>query len=212
MSLKSLLRKPFRYAFWNASLVIIGINLAVFLLSVLNPYVNYYLSMNPLLVLYKGMVWQVFTYQFAHADISHLFFNMLGVFMFGMSVERRVGSKEFLLLYLISGTISGLLSLALYVATGTTGVFLLGASGSLFALMLAYAVLYPSSIILIWGVIPVPAPLLVLGYAIIEVFYLITASKQGVAHATHLFGFAAGWTYFLVRFGINPIKVWTKRQ
>ena len=212
MSLKSLIRKPFRYAFWNASLVIIGINLAVFLLSVLNPYVNYYLSMNPLLVLYKGMVWQVFTYQFAHADISHLFFNMLGVFMFGMSVERRVGSKEFLLLYLISGTISGLLSLALYVATGTTGVFLLGASGSLFALMLAYAVLYPSSIILIWGVIPVPAPLLVLGYAIIEVFYLITASKQGVAHATHLFGFAAGWAYFLVRFGINPIKVWTKRQ
>ncbi|HNY22463.1 MAG TPA: rhomboid family intramembrane serine protease [Treponemataceae bacterium] len=212
MSLKSLIRKPFRYAFWNASLVIIGINLAVFLLSVLNPYVNYYLSMNPLLVLYKGMVWQVFTYQFAHADISHLFFNMLGVFMFGMSVERRVGSKEFLLLYLLSGTISGVLSLALYVATGTTGVFLLGASGSLFALMLAYAVLYPSSIILIWGVIPVPAPLLVLGYAIIEVFYLITATNQGVAHGTHLFGFAAGWAYFLVRFGINPIKVWTKRQ
>ncbi len=212
MNLKALIRKPFRYAFWNASLVIIGINLVVFLMSVLNPYVNYYLSMNPLLVLYKGMAWQVFTYQFAHADISHLFFNMLGVFMFGVSVERRIGSKEFLLLYLLSGTISGALSLALYVATGSMEVFLLGASGSLFALMLAYAVLYPSSIILIWGIIPVPAPLLVLGYAILEVFYLITATNQGVAHGTHLFGLAAAWAYFLVRFGINPIKVWTKRQ
>jgi hypothetical protein len=84
----------------------------------------------------------------------------------------------------------------------------MGASGAIFAVTLAYAVLYPDSVILIWGIIPVPAPILVIGYAAFEVFNLIFASSSGVAHATHLIGYAVAWAYCLVRFGINPWKVW----
>jgi membrane associated rhomboid family serine protease len=212
MKFLTLIRKPFRYVFWNSAFILIGINLLVYLLTVLYPDLSKYLSLNPLFVIQGSMYWQIFTYQFVHGSFSHLFFNMLALFFFGVSVERRTGSKEFLLLYLVAGTLCGLFSFVLYVITGTWYVFLMGASGAIFALLLAYAALYPDSVILIWGIIPIPAPLLVLGYAAIEVFNMLTGANQGVAHSTHLIGFAVGWTYFLVRFGINPARVWSHKK
>jgi len=212
MSITTFVRKPFRYAFWNAAFILIGINLLVYLATTSNPATSKYLSLNPLFILKGGMYWQIFTYMFVHGDFSHLFFNMLALVFFGLAVERRMGSKEFLLLYLVSGTLCGLLSFLLYIATGTWYVFLMGASGAIFALLLAYAVLYPDSVIYIWGIVPVPAPLLVIGYAGIEIFNMLAGTNQGVAHSTHLIGFGVAWLYFLVRFGINPAKVWSRRR
>jgi membrane associated rhomboid family serine protease len=211
MTFLSLVRRPFRYVFWNAAFILIGINLLVYLLTWMNPVLSKYLSLNPLFILQNNMYWQLFTYQFVHGSISHLFFNMLALVFFGVAVERRVGSKEFVLLYLVSGTLCGVLSFLLYIMMGTWYVFLMGASGAVFALLLAYAVLYPNSVILIWGIIPVPAPLLVLGYAGIEVFSIVTGTNQGVAHSTHLIGLAVAWVYFIVRFGINPAKAWKRK-
>lgn len=211
MTLNTLLRKPFRHEFWNAAFIIIGINLLVYLLTMIDPSLTRILSLNPLYVTRGGMVWQVFTYQFVHANLSHLVFNMLGVFFFGLSVERSVGSKEFVLFYLLCGTLSGMLSLAVYLVSGIDYVFLMGASGAVFSLLLAYATIYPRSVIYLWGIVPIPAPLLVLGYAGIEFFNLVTGMNQGVAHSTHLFGFAVAWIYFLVRFGTNPAKAWSGR-
>lgn len=211
MKFPNLIRKPFRYAQWNASYIIIALNLLLYLLTRSHPVFTRLLALNPLFVIEGNMWWQIFTYQFVHEGFSHILFNMLGVLFFGPAVERRVGSKEFLLLYLVCGTLSGALSLLLYVATGAWYVYLLGASGALFALLLAYAVLYPDSVILIWGIIPVPAPILVLGYAAIELLSILFGMNQGVAHATHLFGFGVCWLYFLVRFGINPVRVWKRR-
>ena len=201
-------RKPFRYAFWNSALVLIGVNILVFLLTSSSRGLMELLSLNPVHVIRDGMYWQVFTYQFVHGGVSHLFSNMIGLLFFGMSVERKVGSKEFLLLYLLSGTLCGLFSLLLYVLAGSWYVFLMGASGAVFAILLAYAVLYPRSIIYIWGIVPIAAPLLILGYAAFETLYLVTGTRQGVAHSTHLIGFAVSWLYCLVRFGINPVRVW----
>jgi membrane associated rhomboid family serine protease len=212
MNIHSIIRKPFRYEYWNASLVLIGINLIVYLLTFLDPGLGRYLSMNPLFVLKAGMYWQLFTYQFVHGSIGHLLSNMIGLLFFGMAVERRMGSKEFLLLYLLSGTLGGIFSFLLYILTGAWYVFLLGASGAIFAILLAYAVLYPGSVVYIWAIIPVPAPLLVIGYAGVEVFSMISGANQGVAHSTHLIGFAVAWAYFLVRFGVNPAKVWSRRS
>lgn len=211
MTLKTFLRKPFRYEFWNAALVIIGVNLIVYLLTMLDPSLTRLLSMNPLYVIKGGMLWQVFTYQFVHANVSHILFNMLGVFFFGVAVERRVGSSEFILFYLLSGTLSGVLSLLVYLVSGIDYVFLMGASGAVFSLLLAYATLYPRSIIYLWGIVPIPAPILVLGYAALEFFNLVTGMNQGVAHSTHLLGFAVAWVYFVVRYGINPAKAWSGR-
>jgi membrane associated rhomboid family serine protease len=204
------IRRPFRYEYWNVALILIGINLLVFLLTYIDPDLERILAMHPLYVIKGGMYWQLFTYQFVHGGIAHILSNMIGLLFFGMAVERRIGSKEFLLLYLLSGTLCGVLSFALYVLTGTW-VFLMGASGAIFAILLAYAVLYPDSVVYIWGLIPIPAPILVLGYAGIEVFYMIAGMNEGVAHSTHLIGFAVAWVYFLVRFGINPAKVWSRK-
>ena len=123
----------------------------------LDPSLTRLLSLNPLYVTKGGMVWQVFTYQFVHANVSHILFNMLGIFFFGVAVERRVGSSEFILFYLLSGTLSGVLSLMVYLASGVDYVFLMGASGAVFSLLLAYATLYPRSIVYLWGIVPIPA-------------------------------------------------------
>ena len=148
---------------------------------------------------------------FMHAGIRHILFNMLGLFFFGVHVERQMGTLEFLLYYFVTGTLAGVFSFFLYFLTGAYGVILLGASGALFAVTLAYAVLYPDSIVYIWGIIPLRAPVMVLGFTALEVFFSVTGTNTGVAHFTHLAGFAFGWIYFLVRFAMNPWRRLTRR-
>ena len=213
MTFKQLLKKPFKYAYWNIALILIGINLMVFLLTSSNSNLVPYLALNPLLVLKKGLFWQVFTYQFVHGSFSHLFSNMIGLFFFGMSLERHphIGSKEFLFLYLLSGTLCGVFSLLLYWFTGTWYVFLMGASGAIFAVLLVYAVSYPRSIIYLWAFIPIPAPMLVIGYAAYEIFNLLLRSNSGIAHSAHLIGFGIAWLYCIIRLGVNPIRIWKNK-
>jgi membrane associated rhomboid family serine protease len=85
-------------------------------------------------------------------------------------------------------------------------VYLLGASGAIFAVQFAYAVFFPTSMVYIWGILPIRAPILVLGFTALEVFSTFTGFASGVAHLTHLAGFAFAWLYFVVRFGVNPMK------
>jgi membrane associated rhomboid family serine protease len=207
----NILRKPFRYSFDSVVFYLIGINVLVFFAQMMfkNTSFNYYIAMVPDLVL-RGWVWQLVTYMFAHGSWTHILFNMLGLFIFGIQVERRMGSKEFLLYYLLTGTLAGALSFVVYVATGTH-VVLLGASGALFAVELAFAAFYPDALIYIWGIIPLRAPVMVLGFTALELFFSFTGMRRGVAHFTHLFGFASGWVYFLVRFGINPWRAFRGR-
>ena len=201
------LRKPFKYTYRNAVLVIAVINVAVFVLTSLFRNLSAYLGLVPFLVVHAETYWQFFTYQFVHGDFFHLAFNMLALFFFGIPVERKIGTKEFILYYLLIGTIGGALSFLVYAATGFYTITLVGASGAIFGLLLLYAVLYPNSVIYIWGVIPVPAPLLILGYAVIELISIFSVG-DGVAHLTHFIGLLAGWVYIRIRFGIKPLKVW----
>jgi membrane associated rhomboid family serine protease len=140
---------------------------------------------------------------FAHENLTHILLNMLGLLFFGTAIEKEMGSREFLLYYLLTGLLAGLFSLAAYVAIGMN-VSLLGASGAVFAVLLAFATLQPNAQIYIWGIIPMRAPIMVLGYTAIELLSQIFGSQAGVAHLTHLAGFAFGWLYFLARFGVNP--------
>ena len=201
------LRKPFKYTYKNAVLVIALINVAVFILTSLFRNLSTYLGLVPILVVEAQTYWQFFTYQFVHGDFFHLAFNMLALFFFGVPVERKIGTKEFILYYLLIGTIGGILSFLVYAATGFYTITLIGASGAIFGVLLLYAVLYPNSVIYIWGVIPVPAPLLILGYAVIELISIFSIG-DGVAHLTHFIGLIAGWVYIRIRFGIKPLKVW----
>ena len=199
----SIIRRPFRYGFHNLAIWLIAINVLVFALEYLFPPVMDYLAMRPILVL-NGFFWQPFTYMFAHANLTHLLVNMLGLLFFGTAIEREMGSKEFIFYYLLTGFLAGLFSFAAYLFLGGANVSLLGASGAVFAVLLAFATLQPNSQILIWGIIPVRAPIMVLGYTAIELVSQVFNSRSGVAHLTHLAGFVFGWLYFLARFGINP--------
>ncbi len=163
----------------------------------------YYLAMVPSLVLH-GFVWQFVTYMFVHSGISHIAFNMLALFFFGQAVERRMGSREFLLFYLLTGALAGVFSFIVYFLTGMN-VVLLGASGAVYAVTFAYAVYYPDSLIYVFGIIPLKARTLVLLFAGISIFYQFAGFRTGVAHLTHLAGFGFAFLYFIVREGTNPI-------
>ncbi|MDR2793553.1 MAG: rhomboid family intramembrane serine protease [Treponema sp.] len=198
------LQRTFRYSYHNAVLYLVGINVLVFALQNVSPMLTYYLALIPGAIL-SGWMWQFVTYMFTHGGVTHILFNMLALFIFGTQVERQIGTKEFLAYYFATGILAGVFSFAVYFFTGTN-VILLGASGAVFAVQLAYAALFPRSIMYVWGILPLRAPVMVLGFTALEVVLSITGSQGDVAHLTHLAGFGFGWLYFLIRFGRNP---WT---
>ena len=197
------LRKPFRYTYSSLSFILIGLNLAVYMLNMLMPKSMYYLAMIPSFVL-RGYLWQLSTYMFVHSGISHIAFNMLALFFFGQAVERKMGSREFLMFYLVTGTLAGLFSFIVYFLSGSN-VVLLGASGAVYAVLFAYAAYFPDSRIFIFGIIPVKARTLVIIYTVIELVSQFGSFRSGVAHLTHLAGFGFAFLYFMIRLGINPL-------
>ncbi len=179
-------------------------------MNMIAPKTMYYLAMIPSFVL-NGFVWQFMTYMFVHSGITHIAFNMLALFFFGQAVERQMGSREFLLFYLLTGTLAGVFSFIVYFMTGTN-VVLLGASGAVYAVLFAYAVFFPDSRIFIFGIIPVKAAMLVMIYTAIELLSQFGSYRSGVAHLTHLAGFGFAFLYFVIRLGINPINVFTGKN
>jgi len=163
------------------------------------------LAMMPQAIVKNGAIWTFFTYMFMHGDVFHIFFNMFGLFIFGLHVERQMGSKEFLLYYLVTGIMAGIFSFGVYYTFSDPLIPLVGASGAIYAVMIAYAVFFPDSIIYIWGILPLRAPMMVLGFTALSLFMTFTGRGGNVAHLTHLAGFGFGWLYFLIRFGINPL-------
>ena len=91
----NILRKPFRYSFYRATLAIILVNIAVhFLITTFNINKNFF-GLNVVGFVYNSHFWQPITYMFVHGDLMHLFFNMLALIFFGVATERAIGSKEF---------------------------------------------------------------------------------------------------------------------
>ena len=210
-------RTPFRYTFSNATLILILVNVAVFFASSSLRLNDSALALSVQGFLGYKMFWQPVTYMFVHAGLSHLLGNMLGLLFFGLQVEKAVGSKEFLLMYFLVGILSGLFSLGLYYCLGIVQISggmppyafamqLVGASGAVYGILFAYAVIFPKARVFVWFVLPVPAPLLVVIYTVIEFFSQFSGSN--VAHYAHLAGFAFAFLYFLLRMGVNPVKVW----
>ena len=201
----NIINRPFKYQFFNAAFMLIIINVLFFAAQRLIPQMTMFLTMSPAAVL-RGEVWRFVSYMFAHASFTHILFNMLGLYVFGGPLERSVGSVEFLVYYLVTGILAGVFSFGVFLVTGSFYSQLLGASGALFAVQLAYAVLFPNSVIYFWGILPLRAGLMVILFTALELFSSITRTSPGVAHFTHLAGFLFGWLYFVIRFKVNPAK------
>jgi membrane associated rhomboid family serine protease len=213
MSQGSGLRRPLRYRYYNATVALIVVNVVVFLAMYLSRGVIVrYLALTPVLVVQNREWWQVITYMFLHAGFWHIGFNMLALYMFGVPLERHLGSGEFLLFYFVAGIGAGLATLVVNWYTGMGYVPVVGASGAIFGVLLAFATYFPDTRILLFFFIPMRAPTAVLVFAGIELVFLLTNTRNGVAHLTHLAGLAFAWLYLVVRLGINPARVFFRRR
>ena len=148
---------------------------------------------------------QLVTHMFMHANFQHLIFNMFGLYMFGSAVEHAMGPKKFLFYYFSCGFGSMVLHIVYLLLTTGFGVFL-GASGAIFGILAAYAMLFPDrEVFLIFPPILIKALPLVLIYGAIELFLGFSGVKDGVAHFAHLGGAIFGVLLILYwrKFGTN---------
>ncbi len=138
------------------------------------------------------MPWQLVTYGFIHADINHIFFNMLALLMFGAPLEYTWGTKRFLQYYFVCVVGAGLTYLA-WAAVMHIQSPVIGASGGVFGLLLAYGMLFPKQqVMLLFPPIPMTARTLVIGYGVIELLTGVWGTGN-TAHFAHLGGMLFGW-------------------
>jgi membrane associated rhomboid family serine protease len=138
-------------------------------------------------------VWQLFTYQFFHYDVWHLLFNMLALWMFGCSLERRWGSLFFLKYFFVS-VIGGAILNVVFLP-GQMGPSI-GASAGIYGILLAYGLIYPDQIILFFFVFPMRMKYFVMIIGAIALYSAWKYSGQsGIAHLAHLGGMIFGYLY-----------------
>jgi membrane associated rhomboid family serine protease len=177
---------------WVKRLLIV--NTAIFVVAFIlaragfEPALVEYLALEPREVHLKP--WTILTYAFLHLGLGHIFFNMLALFFFGPMLEDRWGSREFIKFYLVAAAGSALF--AALEAIFIPGVFVLGASGAIYGLLMAFAVIWPTMPIHIWGIFPIQARWLV---AIMALVSILLIGGGGVSHLAHLGGFATAFLY-----------------
>jgi membrane associated rhomboid family serine protease len=209
----SFLRRPLRYRYYSATIILIVACVLVFLYGfVARGRGMLYLSLIPAYVLQAGAWWQVVTYLFVHGSWGHIFFNMLALFLFGIQLEQRMGSSEFLLYYFVSGIGAGIATVFINSATGQGMIPVVGASGAIYAVLLAFAAFFPDARIFIFGILPIRAPVAVAAYAGIEIIASFVSLQSGVAHLTHLAGLLVGYLYLLVRLDMNAVTIFLHRR
>jgi membrane associated rhomboid family serine protease len=179
----------------SAVKILVAANVLVFFLQSLSKgALEYHFALWPLQPI-DGQslfhVWQIVTYAFLHStdNITHLLFNMLGLWMFGAEIERYVGPRRLLACYFASVVTAALSQLFVPTLFGAPPADVIGASGGVFGLLLAYAYLFPKrKVIPLIPPIPMPAWLFATIYAGIELFLGVTGTFSGVAHFAHLGG------------------------
>jgi len=187
--------------FTNAIKVLISINFVIFILQTLSKSETLFFplfGLVPKLVWSEKMIWQPFTYLFFHGGIWHVLINMFVLWMFGSELERLWGKNHFLKFYFITGVGSGLVTMLVNVQSITPVV---GASGAVYGVLLAYGLTYPNRTVYLYGIIPIKSLWFVLGIGFIAFMSSFDNMSQ-VSHVTHLSGMLIG--YFMLK---KPIKL-----
>ena len=144
-------------------------------------------------------IWQLVTYSFLHGSVPHIAFNMLALWMFGGPVEQALGPRRFTVYYFVcvlGAAVAQLATVALMQPQDFEPT--LGASGGVFGVLLAFAVLYPQARVFLFFIpVPVPARIAVVGYLILELFFGVTGREADVAHFAHLGGALIGFLLIL---------------
>ncbi|MBA2305637.1 MAG: rhomboid family intramembrane serine protease, partial [Acidobacteria bacterium] len=183
--------------------IIIWANIALFVVSMFFSDVSLYLGLIPEAVVERGWIWQPATYMFLHVNAMHILFNMLGVWMFGIELERLWGTRFFARFYAITGIGAGLTAVAASFAPvdalqATYGAITIGASGALYGLLMAFAIHFPDRPILMFMLFPIPAKYFVM---ILGAMAFLIAPGSQVSNAAHLGGLLWGYLYLNSRGG-----------
>jgi membrane associated rhomboid family serine protease len=188
--------------------ILIGANVVVFLAQIFVPNLTWTLGLMPAAVVDELHVWQLASYMFLHGGIFHILFNMLALWMFGAELERLWGTRYFLKFYFVTGVGAAILTvlfsfLPFGFAEELRHSIVIGASGAIYGLLLAYAMYFPDRPIYMYFVFPIPAKYFVIIMGAIA-FYS-SLGQSGVANATHLGGLLVGYL-FLKSARMHPLS------
>jgi membrane associated rhomboid family serine protease len=178
-------------------------------------YLNRYFALNPIVGLDQigaennFQIWQLFTYQFMHGGFTHILMNMFILWMFGMEIENMWGSSKFLAFYLIGGVGAGLLQIFLSPVFSDSLAPTIGASGAVYAVLIAFAIFNPDRYIFLYFLVPVKAKYFIAFWVVLD--FLAIGSPSPVAHLAHVGGALTGFIFIFLdkRYNFNFDKLFS---
>ena len=183
---------------------LIYINIIIYVLAIIGTKLNIdlynILGAVPYLIIKKYFIWQLVSYMFIHATVSHLFFNMLMLWMLGTELYNLWGKSFFIKYYFLCGIGAGLCVIALsFVDKSMVLTPTVGSSGAIFALLLAYGLAFKDRIMYVLGLFPVKAGILVLILGAVELLSMFSEDKSSISHIAHLGGLFTGFAYLKIK-------------
>jgi len=184
--------------FTDAIKILVSVNFGIYILQSVSGKEDVFFrlfGLVPSTFISDLMLWQPFTYLFFHAPfyssvgISHILLNMLGLWVFGRELEQAWGKTKFLRYYFTTGIGSGLITYFFQISSDNP---VIGASGAVYGILLAYGISYPNRMLYIWGLIPVRSMWLVIIMGSIAFFGLL-GNADGISHVTHISGMLIGY-------------------
>lgn len=192
--------------FTDAIKFIISINFLIFILQYLSGMEDELFTIFgivPSKTFGELMLWQPFTYLFFHGGIWHVLINMFVLWMFGSELEKFWGKKEFLRFFFITGIGSGLITI-LFSLSSTNPV--VGASGAIYGVLLAYGLMFPNRLVYLYFLIPIKVKYLVILIGTIAFFSSLNPGNSNISHLTHLSGMVIGFIYLRSSINWNTIN------
>ena len=165
--------------------LLVIINIVVFILAEVSGQKSILFSsfgLVPSQVWSNFKIWQLFTYLFIHSGFIHIFFNMFVLWMFGKDLELQWGKNDFLFFYFTCGFGAGFIT----VLFGINSIVpIVGASGAIYGLLVAYGFTYPNRMVYLYGLFPLKVKYMVLGLGVIAFFASLSIDQSNVSHITH---------------------------
>ena len=197
---------------------LIIVNVAVYIIQFITILSGHpmalYLGLVPFQVAHHFTIYQLVTYMFLHGGVFHILINMFMLWMFGGDIEHQLGSKRFLVYYFICGVGAGLVTVMF---SSSSAIPVVGASGAIYGLLLAYGMLFPDRQVLFMFMFPIKVKYLVIIFAAVEFMSSMQVSPDGISHITHLGGIIFGFIYLTmlkrkINFGSIKSKMHYKKM
>jgi len=193
---------------------LITVNIAVYVLQIISHLlgsnaIDLYFGLVPIRVTHSLMLWQFGTYMFLHGGVFHILFNMITLYMFGNELERYWGTSRFLKYYFITGIGAGICS---WLVAANSGSVVIGASGAIYGLLLAYGITYPNRIVYLNFLLPLKVKWLVIVMGAMAFLSSLGGSDSGIANIAHLGGMVIGYLYLKGKEWVDKYRYFNEQR